>query len=254
MNPFVTRMNKGSWEIPVSALCLILGVMISMAWINEKNRSSRIASLEPSQASRVNAVTTDANLQAQYAQLSSEVGHLRLENTRMENALAGESKQGQVLNQSLQEVKLFAGLTDVEGPGIAITLRDSNKPLSAISESPLDRIIHDTDVLKVVNELWASDAQAITVNNHRVAGGTSFRCVGPTICVNGAKIASPVIIRAIGEPDTLQGGIDLPGGVFTEMRSLDPSMVQIEQVKKLHFPAFTGQTTKSLLTVPKETK
>ena len=32
MNPFVSRINKSSWEIPVSALCLLLGFMVSMVW------------------------------------------------------------------------------------------------------------------------------------------------------------------------------------------------------------------------------
>jgi uncharacterized protein YlxW (UPF0749 family) len=250
MNPFVSRINRGSWEIPVSSLCLVLGVMISLAWITEQNRSSRLANLDPDQGTRVK--TGDADIQAEYAKLAHEVSHLRGENTRLQNAMADESKQGKVLNQSLQEVKLFAGLTEVEGPGVTLTLRDSTKPVT--NASPLDRIIHDVDVLKVVNELWASGAEAVSVNNHRVSGSTSFRCVGPTICVDGAKIASPVVIRAIGDPDTLEGALNLPGGVLEELKQLDPDMIQIERVKKHHFPAYTGSTARSMLSVPKESK
>jgi uncharacterized protein YlxW (UPF0749 family) len=258
MNPFVSRINisKGSWELPVSALCLVLGVMISLAWINETNKTERLKALSPSQGSRVFSetgpnTTSSTDTQQEYSKLSFEVGHLRAENTRLQNAMSSQSNETKALNQSLQETKLFAGLTEVEGPGVTVTLRDSQKPV--VNESPLDRIIHDTDVLKTVNELWAAGAEAVSVNNHRVAIETSFRCVGPTILVDGARIASPVVIRAIGDPDTLEGGLNLPGGVLDEVRQLDPAMVQMERVHKQHLPAYAGPTQHTLLSVPKDT-
>ena len=42
-------------------------------------------------------------------------------------AVATVHCQSKVLNDSLQESKAFAGLTELEGPGIALTLRDSGK-------------------------------------------------------------------------------------------------------------------------------
>ena len=47
----------------------------------------------------------------------------------------------------------------------------------------MGQIIHDTDVLRVVNELWNAGAEAVTVNNRRVGPGTNYRCVGTTILV-----------------------------------------------------------------------
>ena len=130
----------------------------------------------------------------------------------------------------------------------------SDEPKPEVLAQQLNSIIHDDDVLKVVNELWASGAEAISVNNHRVSIGTSFRCVGPTILVDGARIASPVVIRAIGDPDTLQGGLDIPGGILAQLREQDPAMVQIEKVKKHVLPAYTGSTQHTLLSVPKVAK
>ena len=247
MNPFVSRINRSSWEIPVSALCLLLGFMVSMVW--RPSVAGNVTFSDADQKARVESIATSTQdvSQTQNSKLALQVNHLQEENTRLQNALAKESNQGSVLNQSLQENKLFAGLTEVAGPGITVTLRDSMKPVQNIA--PTDSIVHDTDVLKVVNELWAAGAEAIAVNNHRVSIGTSFRCVGPVILVDGTRIASPIVVRAIGDPETLLGAMNLPGGALDEMRRVDPAMVELEKVRKHILPAYTGSTTHTLMTV-----
>jgi len=249
MNPFVSKISRVSWEIPVSILCIPLGVMIYMATIKQTTRSTR--NIPSGVTGRIDSVEEDTQLKN--VQLSGQVNHLQEEVTKLQNAMADESKQGKVLNQDLQELKLFAGLTDVEGPGITVTLHDSTRQLPP-GEPDTDKIIHDVDVLRVVNELWASGAEAIAINGKRLSIGSSIRCVGPTVLIDDAKVASPIVIRAIGDANTLEGALNLPGGVLDEFRSLDPAMVELAKVKKQVLPAFTGSTQHTLLTVPKETK
>jgi uncharacterized protein YlxW (UPF0749 family) len=110
------------------------------------------------------------------------------------------------------------------------------------------------DVLKVCNELIASGAEAVSVNNHRIAGNSSMRCVGTTILVNDVKIASPVVIRAIGDPNTIMGAMNMPGGALAEIRQTDPNMVQIETVKSQELPEFVGNTIRRYAKPPKEMK
>lgn len=247
-NPFAKHVNTRSWEWPVSLVSLLLGVMISLAWINQKTQASRSAQLPADVRRRFIEGRIDLN---ELTKLSDEVSRLREENTKLQNAMAGNSKQSKVLNESLQETKMFSGLTDVEGPGLTITLRDSEKEDIG---APEDRIIHDGDVLRTVNELWASGAEAIEVNGHRVVGNTSFRCVGPVIHVEGVPIASPVMIRVIGDTKTLEGAMKLPGGVLDELRTQDPDMVQIDRVTKHRFKAYSGNTARKYLKVPEEPK
>ncbi len=253
MNPFVSRLSNERWIIPVSVMCLVLGFMISLAWVTNETRSSRKYFLNPDQGHRINEATVD--LEA-FQNLSSEVSKLQKEKTDLENALASRDGQSKILNDNLQEVKVFAGVTEVDGPGVMITLKDFTRTSGMggqLAVTP-DSIIHDTDVLRVVNELYASGAEAVSVNHHRVAGATSFRCVGPTILVNDVKIASPVIIRAIGDSPTLQGAMNLPGGVLAEIRQADPSMVQIDVVKKMTLPAYVGPTARKFAMPIKATK
>lgn len=246
-NPFAARFHTHSWEWPVAGVSLLLGIMISLGWINEKNRTERSAGLDPDVRIRLNEGLIDSN---ELQKLSQEVSKLQRDKTKLENAVADSSKATKVLNEGLQQAKLLAGLTDVEGPGVTVTLRDGE----ANDALPMDRIIHDGDVLSVVNELWASGAEAIEVNGHRVVGSTSFRCVGTVIQVDAVPIASPIAIRAIGDASTLMGGINLPGGILSQLRDVDKSMVQVDRVSKHRFKAYNGNTTRRFLKVPKESK
>jgi uncharacterized protein YlxW (UPF0749 family) len=254
VNPFVSQINKQSWILPVSSMCLVLGFMITLAWVTQTTRSSRQNFLSPDQKIRVNEASVDIEA---FQRMSSEVSKLEQDKTRLEYTLASQGGTSKVLNDSLQELKVFAGLTRVAGPGVVVTLRDSQKANAGMNLNiglPSDAIIHDVDVLKVVNELIASGAEAVSVNNHRVAGNTSFRCVGTTILVNDVKIASPVVIRAIGDPNTLLGAMNMPGGVLAEIRQTDPTMVQIETVKNEELPEFVGNTSRKFAKPLKVTK
>jgi uncharacterized protein YlxW (UPF0749 family) len=242
MNPFATRISSQSWELPVAAMSLVLGIMLSMAWISDTTRSSRAATLDPDQRRRLREGLIDLE---EYQKLTVEVRSLREENGKLQDAMSSQSKQSKVLNEGLQQAKLIAGLTEVEGPGITVIMQDSTKQNNSFA--PEDRIIHDYDVLRVVNELWAAGAEAIEVNGHRVIGSTSFRCVGPVIHVDSVPISSPVKVRAIGDAKTLIGGLNLPMGVLDAMRQFDKDMVKVEEVKKHHFAAYTGPTTKRYL-------
>jgi uncharacterized protein YlxW (UPF0749 family) len=240
-SPFSNRLHTSSWEWPVAGVALLLGVMISLGWINETNKTERQKFMDPESIRRMND---------ELINVGQEVSSLREENTKLQNAIAGNSKSSKLLNESLQQSKRFAGLTDVEGPGVTITLRDGENK----DQFTLDRIIHDVDVLRVVNELWSAGAEAVEVNGHRIVGTTSIRCVGPVINIDDVRIASPVSIRAIGDTKTLVGGLDIPGGILEELKQQDPNMVRMDEVSKHRFKAYAGNTSFKFLKEPKEGK
>ncbi len=251
MNPFTTRMSGNAWILPVGVFILVLFLMIKMAWLTKDNLGTRIPLLTSDQANRVKANYADAEEEGK--KLQNEILKLREDKTRLENAMGGQTKQAAVLNESLQDAKLFGGLTEVEGPGIVVTLKDSTAAGNQGFGGD-DQIIHDVDVLRVVNELWASGAEAVSVNNRRAAYSTSYRCVGPVIHVDGVPISSPVTIRAIGDGPTLMGGLNLPLGVLAQIRTSDPAMVQLEVLKTIRLPAYQGVTTRRYATIPKDLK
>lgn len=177
--------------------------------------------------------------------LEAEIREQRQRMTELENALASGTEQAKVLNESLQAAKMLAGLIEVEGPGIELILRDSERrPPPGSTESLLVDlyIIHDYDLLRVVNELRQAGAEAIAINGQRLVATSAIRCTGPVIYVNDIKMASPFVIHAIGDPNTLLGALKTPGGVLSDIIEADPKMVEMHAKEKVRIPAYTGST------------
>jgi uncharacterized protein YlxW (UPF0749 family) len=244
-NPF-SRIHNEKWVYPVSAMSAILGFMMVAAWLSPKTRDSRYQLLSADQKGRVSENVIDLN---EYIKLQQEVDMLRKRATALERGISDGSKGSAALNTQLQEIKAVACLTELEGPGVKVVLKDN----ANAGPAPIDLdLIHDMDVLRVVNELFASDAEGVAVNGQRVKSGSWIRCAGPTILVDGIKIAAPYVVTAIGNPETLYNGFTIKGGVMTEIATANPTMVQVTKEKSLRLPPYLGATTRKFASVPKE--
>lgn len=113
-------------------------------------------------------------------------------------------------DSEIERLRMVAGLTDVEGPGVEILLSD--KKDIAEGEEPVFFIVHFDQLEGVVNELFAAGAEAVEVNGERIVASTGFSCVGTTILVDTKRMAPPYIIKAIGDPQTLKNALLIRGG------------------------------------------
>ena len=115
------------------------------------------------------------------------------------------------MEQELQKLEIYAGTTDLVGEGIKITLNDGDKALEPELRS--DAVVHDSDILTVVNELKAAGAEAISINGQRIISMSAIRCVGPVVQINYQKVAPPYTINAIGNAQYLESAINIKNGV-----------------------------------------
>lgn len=113
-----------------------------------------------------------------------------------------------VINELLDkkyELHVINGLTDVRGSGVIITLNDA----PARNEmDPEQLIIHDMDIVKILNVLRAAGAQAIAINDERIITTSRHFCAGPTILINQNRYPVPYVIKAIGDPDELYNAVE----------------------------------------------
>lgn len=221
--------NKATW-ISIAAVCLVLGIMLAIQFKTTQNyQESLLPSRVNELSQRLNAVTEERDA------LAEEVLTLRekLKNSRDYDKAMSD------LQEELQRASMAACMIPVEGPGIVVTLDDSKRILQP-GENPNDLLIHDTDLLTVVNELKASGAEAISVNGERITAMTEIRCAGTMILVNWNKISPPFEIKAIGNPDMLESGLMIRGGVV-EMLKIWGVQVNIQKVEKVSIPAYNGK-------------
>lgn len=113
-----------------------------------------------------------------------------------------------VLNELLNkryELSVINGLTDVKGSGVVITLNDA----PARNEmDPSQLIIHDMDIVQILNALRTAGAQAIAINDERIIATSKHFCAGPTILINRTRYPVPYVIKAIGDPEELYNALE----------------------------------------------
>lgn len=144
-------------------------------------------------------------------------------------------------DDTLAEIETYrklAGFTDVEGPGVQVTLND--KPGPDPIRDP-DSVIHDLDILAAIDLLINAGAGAISVNDQRITVMSAFSCGGPTIQCNRRTLSPPFVIRAIGDPATLANA--LRGSAWLQ-RKVSPKVgaqIKVEEQNKVTVLAFADQ-------------
>ena len=103
---------------------------------------------------------------------------------------------GRRLLAGLDKLSLAAATTAVTGPGLTLTVTEpSVSPnLSDVSKQRVagsQQIILDRDLQLVLNSLWHSGAEAISVGGVRIGPNVTIRQAGGAILVDNNPIASP---------------------------------------------------------------
>lgn len=156
-------------------------------------------------------------------------------------------QQTKALNAKLVELQMVSGLTAVSGAGVRITLNDNpSAAQNSDASSFLPGIVHDFDLLQLVNELRLANAEAISIKGvgqstgTRITAYSPIRCVGPVIQVEGQPVAPPFTIEAIGNPEAIDKAVNMAGGLLYNLK--DPSrgpalQVKTERLENLKIPA-----------------
>ena len=93
-----------------------------------------------------------------------------------------------------------------------------------------------------LNELRAAGAEALSINGERILATSEIRCAGPTISINNTKKAAPFEIKVIGDPDTLENALKMPGGAVDQSAFYGID-VSIKKSNKLMIEKYKGANT-----------
>lgn len=223
------RLRQMPWAIAL--IFVVLGFMLTMQFKVQREVDLRdVTSLQRSQELARQLRKTEEDRDALMGEIQDLRDRLR--------SVASSQDEYKALAAQLEQAQLFAGLLPLAGPGVTITMNDSTKPVTP-GENANNFIIHDEDVLRVINELFAGGAEAIAINNQRLVGKSEIRCTGPTITVNGVRTAPPIVITAIGDPAVLESAIMMRGGVAEGLKQWG-IQVNLKKENALTVPAYKG--------------
>lgn len=135
-------------------------------------------------------------------QLQADNGRRSRQIARLQTAAIGD--QNPALLARLAADGVSAGAVAVRGPGLRITVQDSAAASQDPEHANPDQRVQDVDLQIAVNGLWASGAEAIAINGHRLTAVTAIRSAGSAILVDLIPLTSPYGIEAIGDPAHLE--------------------------------------------------
>lgn len=211
-------MSKKVVSATLGIMCLILTSAIVVQYRTIKNANTLIGASGVNSELKSEVLIWKEKYDESYKKL--EVAEKELEKARED---ASKKNTGSsTFERDLKIANSIIGAIDVQGKGIVLTVADNknatNKSIGLL-DSISNYLIHDTDLLTIVNELKNAGAEAISINDERITNSTSITCDGNVILVNGNKISSPFIIKAIGSQEALLGAIQRPGGFLEELEN-----------------------------------
>lgn len=213
---------KISRTFAITVICIVLGITISLQYksiyTNEQMDVIQNIRLEDLKDQLLLEKRNNEDLRRRNNELEEQ-------NRKFENAYGDINAIEQSLKSELERARIIAGLTDVKGAGIVVTLDNSEYGM-----------VEAIDILSVINELRASDAQAISINEERIVALTEVREAGRYIVINGRQKMAPFVIKAIAEPANLENALKVVGGVAERLQELYKINFTIEKRNELIIP------------------
>ncbi len=186
--------------ISLTAVCLVLGVIVAWQYRSVK-MNQVLAQYEKKNVSEIIEElliekNNNENLKQRIQELQREVDTFKAGET-------GVRENVEALEQSVLAARIKAGLETVKGAGLIITIEAGGL-----------KTVEDRHIEELINELKASDVQAISVNDERIVAMSEIRKAGDYIMVNGNQLVPPYTIKAIGHADNMERSLKLLGGVL----------------------------------------
>ena len=224
-------------KISICVVFLILGLIITIQ-INNLERSDGVGLISINEVKnyeeQLQKIRADKKLALQNLQKSeSEIEIIEKDITSKEASLKLEM-------ENLENYKMSAGLFDVKGPGIIITIEDPDFKEVYSSEKESVIVPNYNLLISLVNILKKADAEAISINGQRIIATTEFNFVGNAFYINTAPTAPPYIIKAIGDSISLKSQLEIRYGILDTMRNQYDLRVNLEEKKELQILRYYG--------------
>lgn len=227
------------WHALVTVTALVAGVLFAAS-----ANTARGTDLRSSGRSRLTELVVAQ--QRRVASLESNAARLRRQVEEATDAVSRGDRRVAEIRTANEAFAFPVGLSALTGPGLHVTLDDA--PRLAPGEQrpgnpqPDDLVVHEQDVLAVINALWAGGADAVAVMGDRIIGTSAVRCVGNTMLLHGNVYSPPFVVEAIGDPLLMRRALEESPGVrhFQSFVAAYHVGFAVTEIDEVSIPAYEG--------------
>lgn len=225
-------MKKGIAQISIGVVCMVMSffLVLQIKTVRLNNDSTYPSQIRTAQTQELLRLEKEKNeaLNKQVMEYKDEIYEYQT-----------QANADEIIIKNLRNAEILAGLVSMQGTGVEVIVDDGDVANTQNIDENL-YVVHQEDILKIINELRAAGAEALSINDQRILATSEIRCAGNTVSINNTRVAAPFVIKAIGDPAQLESGLKMRGGIYDE---LSP-WIKIE-VKKVEdsmvIPAFIGK-------------
>lgn len=228
---------RPQWAVSIAGALAVIGFVGYAQWNGSPERVQFATSVQQVLAGQVVELEQEQqDLRVQIGVAEAEVLDFQAASTTSSSALTD-------LNRRLEAARLGAGLTALRGPGAVIEIADSKRVVPE-GENPANFIVLVDDLRDIVTALWASGADAISINRERLVATSSIYGVGASVLVNTAFLSPPFRVEAIGSGgllDRFQANPAFLGRVAQRIEVFGLEFAS-QAADQLELAAFVGNT------------
>lgn len=221
---------------------VVLGVVLSTRGLAQVEVARSAGGPIARQSGREIVAGTIHRLEAEQVDLKRQISGLRSQVDAAQSTDAQSKTALQDISSEVDRQQIAAGMTALHGPGVVAIFDDSTAHNIPRNEDPAKYILHDYDLRDVLNTLWISGAEAVSLNGERIVGNTSLYCVGTTIIVNSTRLSPPYEIHAIGDSAALSAALQGSAQMekLTQRAAIYDLPIKIEQSENVLVAPYNG--------------
>lgn len=231
--------SRTKLALSLTVVSVVLGFMVSIQYKQQLFSRPINAGLRSSDPEQKKMAAQLVALQKSNALAQRQLSKLNGEISNFEQASVGGDTALQSLQKRLQDERILAGVSPVQGPGVSVTLMDGTANGGDVEQV----LTHDWDIRSVINELFTAGAEAVSINGYRVVATSGIFCTGPVVKINNHSIGAPFTIYAIGDSQVLQSALQIQGGILDSLRSRGVNASTPKVLQNISMPAYTGTLT-----------
>lgn len=216
------KKGKKTMMVTIGIACFALSCVTFMQFkiVNETD----ITSIETMREGELR--TELANWKSKYEEADKQYQELEAKVEEYKQKKESNNETSELVMEELEEANMKLGKTNIEGQGIEITIKPSqSEEIAAITAD---------DLINIVNSLKSAGAEAISINDERILTMTDIVDITELfIKVNGQRILSPYVIKAVGNKSYLESALIGAGGVADNLKKLGHEVTIIQSDKVL---------------------
>lgn len=239
-------MKHNEATVFVFTASIIIGILISLN-INLSKKSERVV-LNAKQYQ--DAYNLKIKLNTDISNLYDKLDYYNDKLLKYKSSDKNKSEIIKGIEEEIDANLIALGTSDVHGPGIKIILDDAEQDFTSERSDSIQDIVHDLDVMLVINDLRTAGAEAISINSQRIIDSTEVYCDGRFLSINGVKLPAPFIIYAIGNIESLKSYMQDYDNQLSYLRSPARGVrVNLEEQDDISIKGYDGKVKSSHLKI-----